>query len=139
MSTKTQAQASKIIGTYLASGTIGNVGLPGAPISHFHLTVTPSTNSVSGIVEITQAIEGPESNIVIKNVTGSIRATGYGKVTKVVELSGEYMVSFPPPAIGSYLAKFSANMAIDDNWDGRGGFTYGQNEINDVPVIADNK
>jgi len=139
MSTKTQVRSSRIVGTYLASGTIGNVGLPGAPIAHFHLTVTPSTNSVSGIVEITQAIEGPESNIIIKNVTGSIRATGLGKITKVVELRGEYVVSVPPPAIGSYLAQFSANMAIDDNWDGRGGFTYGTNEINDVPVVADNK
>jgi len=139
MNTEAQVKSSKIVGTYLASGTIGNVGLPGAPIAHFHLTVTPFTNSVSGIVEITQAIEGPESNIVIKNVTGSIRATGFGKVTKVVELSGEYVVSVPPPAIGSYLAKFSANMAIDNNWDGRGGFTYGSNDVNDVPVVADNK
>ncbi len=115
MSIESKVKESKIFGTYLASGSIGNVGLPGSQVAHFHLTVTPSTNSVAGIVEINQAIEGPESQIVVKNVTGTIQAAEFGKVTKIVSLSGEYMVSFPPPAIGSYIAKFSANMAIDDS------------------------
>jgi len=132
------SKSEVIAGAYLAKGTIGNVGMPGAPIAHFSLVVVPASNSVSGTVEITQAIEGPQSNIVVKNVTGQIRATGFGKVTKVVSLEGEYVVSVPPPAIGSYLSKFSAHMAIDNDWNGQGGFSYGNNDVEDVPVKANN-
>ncbi len=132
------AEAKAIIGTYLTKGTIGNVGMPGAPIAHFSLLVTPSTNTVSGTVEITQAIAGSGSSIVVKNVTGAIRATGYGTVTKVVSLEGEYLVSVPAPAIGTYLAKFTAHMAIDNEWNGKGGFTYGDQDIEDVPVASAN-
>lgn len=134
----TAVKSTVLAGAYLTKGTIGNVGMPGAPIAHFSLVVVPSTNIVSGTVEITQAIEGPESNIVVKNVKGHIRATGYGKVTKVVSLEGDYFVSFPPPAIGSYLGQFSAHMAIDNEWNGQGGFSYGNNNIEDVPVKSDN-
>lgn len=130
-------ETSALVGAYLVNGTAGNVGLPGAPIMHFSLVVVPGANSVSGTVEITQAIAPPNGDIVIKNVTGTIRSTGYGQVTQVVALEGEYIVSFPPPAIGSYLAKFSAHMAIDNNWTGKGGFTYGTNDVENVPVKKD--
>lgn len=134
----TAAKSTALVGAYLTKGTIGNVGMPGAPIAHFSLVVVPGANSVSGTVEITQAISGPTSNIVVKNVKGQIRATGFGKITKVVSLEGDYFVSFPPPAIGSYLGKFSAHMAIDNEWNGQGGFTYGSSNIDDVPVKSDN-
>ena len=133
MSTATAEKAtSKLIGAYLVNGTMGNVGMPGAPIMHFSLVVVPSTNSVSGTVEITQAILG--GDIVVRNVTGTIRATGYGNVTQVVALEGQYVQSVPPPAIGSYLAEFSAHMAIDNNWNGKGGFTYGNHNVENVDV-----
>lgn len=135
---ETAVKPKAIAGAYLTKGTIGNLGMPGAPIAHFSLVVVPSTNSVSGTVEITQAIEGSGSNIVVNNVKGQIRATGYGKVTKVVSLEGEYVVSVPPPAIGSYLSKFTAHMAIDNDWNGQGGFSYGNNDVEDVPVKSDN-
>jgi len=127
-------QTSVLIGAYLVNGTIGNVGMPGAPIAHFSLVVVPSANSVSGTVEITQALAPPNGHIVIKNVTGVIHATGYGSVTQVVALQGEYLQSFTPPAIGSITEKFTAHLAIDNNWDGKGGFTYGSNHIENVPV-----
>lgn len=131
-------QPSTLIGAYLSKGTIGNVGVPGAPILHYSLVVVPGANSVSGTVEITQAIAGPTSSIVFPNVTGSIRKTGYGKVTQIVALEGETVVSVPPPAIGSYLMKLSAHMAIDDSWHGTGGFTYGNHSVENVPVTPQN-
>lgn len=134
----TKVASKTLAGAYLTNGTIGNVGMPGAPIAHFSLVVVPSANSVSGTVEITQAIDGPQSEIVVKNVKGQIRSTGYGKVTKVVSLEGEYLVSVPAPAIGTYLVKFTAHMAIDNEWNGQGGFTYGDNDIDDVPVKSEN-
>lgn len=136
MSTASEtATKSSLVGAYLTKGTIGNVGMPGAPIAHFSLVVSPVSNSVSGMVEITQAINRPSIKV---NVTGSVRATGYGKVTKIVSLKGQYVVSVPPPAIGSYLENFTAYLDIDNSWNGTGGFTYGNNEINDVPVKSDN-
>ncbi|PZR12183.1 MAG: hypothetical protein DI539_20180 [Flavobacterium psychrophilum] len=133
MSTATaEKPTSKLIGAYLVNGTMGNVGMPGAPIMHFSLVVVPSTNSVSGTVEITQAILG--GDIVVRNVTGTIRATGFGSVTQVVALEGQYVQSVPPPAIGSYLADFSAHMAIDNNWNGKGGFSYANHNVENVDV-----
>jgi len=132
MNTTAEKKTSRLAGAYLVNGTMGNVGMPGAPIMHFSLVVVPSANTVSGTVEITQAISSGE--IIIKNVKGSIRATGLGNVTKVVSLEGQYVQSVAPPAIGSYLADFSAHMAINDNWEGKGGFSYGNNDVENVPV-----
>ena len=129
-----ESQPKTLIGAYLVNGTVGNVGMPGAPIMHFSLVVVPSANSVSGTVVISQAIAPPNGEIIIRNVTGSIRATGFGTVTKVVSLEGIYLKSVPPPAIGTYQEKFSAHLAIDDAWNGKGGFSYGNNDIENVPV-----
>lgn len=120
---------------YLTKGTIGNVGMPGAPIVHFSLVVSPEQNTVSGIVEITQAVDRPTIKV---NVTGNIRYTGYGDITKIVNLSGEYIVSVPPPAIGSYLQKFTAYLDVNNNWNGTGGFTFGTQKVDDVPVTSAN-
>lgn len=124
-----------LIGAYNAKGTIGNVGMPGAPVANFNLVVVPSQHSVSGTVVITQAIPGPDSNIVV-HVTGKIYSTGLGNITQVVSLNGEYMQCVPPPAIGCFLAQFNANMAIDASWNGTGGFSYLQHDIEKVPVKA---
>ena len=134
MSTVKEPQTT-IASAYLTKGTIGNVGLPGAPIAHFSLVVVAASNTVSGVVEITQAIDAKPIQV---QVTGTIRHTGYGKITKIVNLKGQYVVSVPPPAIGSYLQDFTAYLDIDNGWNGVGGFTYGNAEINDVPVTSEN-
>nr|WP_199002261.1 DUF1842 domain-containing protein [Flavobacterium sp. ASV13] len=127
--------ADLLAGAYLAKGTIGNVGTPGAPIATFSLVVVPSQNSVSGTVVITQAVNGPDSHIVVP-VKGRIYATGFGNFTKVVSLQGEYVQSFPPPAIGAFLAEFDAHLAIDNAWNGTGGFSYWRHNVENVPVKA---
>ena len=127
--------ADLLAGAYLAKGTIGNVGTPGAPIATFSLVVVPSQHSVSGTVVITQAVNGPDSHIVVP-VKGRIYATGFGNFTKVVSLQGEYVQSFPPPAIGAFLAEFDAHLAIDNEWNGTGGFSYWRHSIENVPVKA---
>jgi hypothetical protein len=124
-----------LAGAYLAKGTIGNVGTPGAPIATFSLVVVPSQHSVSGTVVITQAIPGPDSHIVV-SVTGKIYATGIGNVTQVVSLQGQYVHSVPPPAIGSFLANFDAHLAIDNAWNGKGGFSYFNHTVENVPVAS---
>jgi hypothetical protein len=127
METVLKQQTSVVTSAYLVNGTAGNVGLPGAPIMHFSLVAVPSANSVSGTMEITQAINSVNRQIIVKNVTSVIRLVGYGKVTQIVAIEGSYYQSFPPPAIGSMEQKFSANLAIDNNWTGSGGFDYADN------------
>ena len=120
---------------YFAKGTIGNVGTPGAPIATFSLVVVPTQNSVSGTVVITQAVNGPDSHIVVQ-VNGIIYATGFGKYTKVVGLRGQYVQSSAPPAVGAFLAEFDAHFAVDNEWNGTGGFSYWQNHVENVPVAS---
>ena len=132
---KSKVMSDLLAGAYLAQGTIGNVGTPGAPIAKFSLVVVPSQHTATGTVVITQTIQGPDSHIVVP-VTGKIYVTGLGKVTQVVSLQGEYVHSVPPPAIGSFLAKFDAHLAIDAAWNGTGGFSYYQHNIENVPVAA---
>jgi len=43
-------------------------------------------------------------------------------------------VSVPPPAIGSYLAKFSAALAVDKSWDGKGSYVYGNHTVTNATV-----
>jgi hypothetical protein len=66
---------------YYVRELVGNEGMPGAP---------------------------PNGEIDIPNVTGQIRHLGLGQDSMIVSLSGKYLVSFPPPAIGSYLADFNS-------------------------------
>jgi hypothetical protein len=70
-------------------------------------------------------------------VTGHVRYTGLAPYTKIVSLEGSAVISFPPPAIGSYLAPFTAAFSIDNAWDGVGGWTLGSTTVDNVPVHAD--
>lgn len=119
--TAAATQPGGLIGAYLAQGIVGNLGMPGAPIMHYSLVVVPSAHNVSGTVEITQAIAPPGVHLTI-NVTGMIRKTGLGQVTQIVALEA------------TENPQFSAHLAIDNSWQGRGGFSYNGTTIEDVPV-----
>jgi hypothetical protein len=125
------------VGLYLVNGTAGNVGLPGAPILQFSLLVNTTNGAVTGQAQLTQSIQGPLGDIHISHLTGQVRHTGFGEFTKIVALQGDALISFPPPAIGHYLAPFSAHFAVEDAWSGVGGWTLGETHIENVPVKAD--
>jgi len=122
------------IGLYLVNGIAGNEGTPGAPILHFSLLVNAASGKVSGQAEVTQALAAPYDKIHIGNITGQILGAGFGDITQLVALKGEAIVSFPPPAIGSYVESFTASFAINGEWNGRGGWVLGNQKIDDVPV-----
>src|SRR5580698_1396975 len=94
------------IGLYLVNGIAGKEGTPGAPLLHFSLLVNAVTGAITGHAVQTQAVAPPGDKIVVSNVTGTLRYAGLGHFTKLVHLEGEAVISFPPPAIGSYLAPF---------------------------------
>lgn len=67
----------------------------------------------------------PHSPTFAASASGHMHSTGLGGITKVGAVSGEAVVSFPPPAIGSYRATFSASFAVDNEWGGTGKFSVG--------------
>jgi hypothetical protein len=118
----------------LSEGTIGDLGMPGAPVAIFSLEVMSSKNSVSGRVLIKQS-PNTDTDIDIK-VVGKIHTTGFGNFTKVVSLHGQYDQSFSSDTFGGFVADFDAHFVIDDEWNGTGGFSFYKNQIENVPVEA---
>lgn len=123
------------IDTYLANVLVGNEGTPGAPLLHVAALVVVSSGLISGHARITQAIAPPNDDLHINNMTGRVRALGFGEGLRVVTLEGTYLQSFTPPAIGEIVEKFSAALILQrGEWDGVGSFTYGAHQVDDVPV-----
>lgn len=109
-------------------------GMSGAPVLVLDLLVNANTGQISGGAEISQALPPPYGQTVIPQVTGALFQTGLGPNVQLAHVTGEYVVSVPPPAIGSYLAKFSAALAVDHNWNGKGSFVYGNQTVIDATV-----
>jgi len=122
------------LGLYLVNLVMGKEGTPGAPILHLSLLVNAASGAVTGHGVQTQAVAAPGNRVEIGNITGQIHGAGFGGVTKLVALQGQAVISFPPPAIGSYLAPFAANLGVNNEWSGEGGWTLGTTRVEDVPV-----
>lgn len=116
-------------GAYLAQGTIGNVGMPGAPVVHFSFVVVPSQHKVTGSVQVTQATQNGNYS---GQVTGTLYATGFGNVTQVVGVTGSIHSDGDMPI----EIPFEAHLAIDGSWNGTGGFAYANTHVENVPVAS---
>lgn len=108
--------------------------LVGSPTLNLTVGVNAASGQVEGTAEITQALAPPHNKIVIPHLTGTVHHTGFGADTLLVSLQGEYPVSFPPPAIGMYLAHFTAAFAVDKAWNGRGTYTYDRRTVPNCTV-----
>lgn len=120
------------IGPYRTCVEVGNIGTPGASILHCNLMANAPTGEVSSFAETTQAIAPPFGTAKITGLTGRVRHTGYGDVTKIAALQGAYQEPFPPPAIGSKEGPFHAYLDLDDSWNGTDGFTSVQLDVSKV-------
>ncbi|MCF6458359.1 DUF1842 domain-containing protein [Pseudoalteromonas sp. MMG024] len=99
----------------------------GAGSMVLQLAVNPSTGTINGAAE-GHILEGTQhSPSFTGSGSGHLHATGLGTSTKVAALTGNAVVSFPPPAIGSYQTNFTASLSVDDNWNGTGSFSVGDN------------
>jgi hypothetical protein len=93
------------------------------------MTLAMAVNAVNGKVQgiatgtLLEGTEHPQTFEV--SVTGAIHATGLGTVVKVGAVEGEARVTVAPPAIGTYLAPFTASFALDSSFKGKGTFTVG--------------
>jgi len=121
-------------GLYLVNAVAGKVGTPGAPLLHLHLMVNAVTGTVTGHADETQVTAPPLHDIPITITGGHVRHVTLGRYTKLVVLIGHGTVTLKPPAIGTVLVPFHAEFAVDNKWDGIGGWTLGSTHINDVPI-----
>lgn len=112
----------------------GHLGQPGAPVLHLAMMYDSEQGSLNGEAMITQAVTPPSGRVVVRHVSGNVHGLGLGGATRAVSLQGEYVVTLPPPAIGSFLEKFSATFVTDNNWKGHGSFEFGSHKVSNVPV-----
>jgi hypothetical protein len=91
---------------------------------------------VSGHVAITQALPLSGGNISV-TVTGQVRGAGLGPITQLVALTGTYPYSPSPREPIIVTEHFNAHFAVNARWQGRGGFSYGGHDVNDVPVRSE--
>jgi hypothetical protein len=126
-------QKTDNIGLYQLCLTAGT-GKPGAPTLQLQLLVNAATGRITGQGVQTQAIAPPGNQINISNITGVMHSAGFGGITKLIALRGQAFISFPPPAIGSYIAPFEAAFATDNNFAGHGGWHLGTTVVGDAPV-----
>lgn len=115
--------------------TAGNCGMPGAPILKMVLMIDQADGTVQGKGEITQALASPYGELPVSNITGQIRAMGFGPATMSLALKGTIIATLKPPAIGTLEIPFSAFFVTDNDWMGRGYFNYPPNDVTDVPIV----
>lgn len=115
--------------------TAGSQGLPGAPILTMALMIDGVDGTVQGKGEIIQALAPPYGELPVSNITGQIRAMGFGHATMSLALKGTIITSLKPPAIGTVEIPFSAFFVTDNDWVGRGYFNYPPNDVTDVPIV----
>ena len=111
-------------------------GVVGGGSMTLQLAVDPVTGSINGRANGSIQEGTQHSPTFTASASGHTHSTGLGDITKVGAVSGQAVVSFPPPAIGSYLAPFSASFAVKEDWSGSGKFSVGDNTY-ECQVSAD--
>jgi hypothetical protein len=134
MSVTTTPKTTNGVGLAQLKLQIGT-GLPGAPSFNFNGTVFGNT-TITGDDDIAQVTAPPFPDYKVR-VHGRRTTLVFGGATDyLASLQGQYVVSFPPPAIGSYLATLEILMKLDgpNSWNGVADITYAGGHLDNVPV-----
>ncbi|MEM7360707.1 MAG: DUF1842 domain-containing protein [Pseudomonadota bacterium] len=111
---------------YLVNLKYASEGVGGGSMS-LQLAVDPIHQTLSGQAR-GKIQEGTEhSPSFTASCQGTMHSTGYGDVVNIGAVHGRAAVSAPPPLIGTYLAPFTAEFAVDGKWSGKGKFSVGGN------------
>ncbi|MDJ1157727.1 DUF1842 domain-containing protein [Chelatococcus sp. SYSU_G07232] len=111
---------------------VGYKNVPGAPLLHLALTFDEQTDDVHGVARVTQPIPYLFRPFPVR---GHYHHTGLGMDKILVGLTGEGVVSVPPPAIGTAIWPFKCTMALNPkDWGGKGSFQFGPIDVKDAPV-----
>ncbi|MCX7096860.1 MAG: hypothetical protein NTV43_03020 [Methylococcales bacterium] len=100
-------------------------GVVGSGSATLALTVEASTGVLHGQAQgtILEGTQDPQT--FTAKVSGALHSTGYGHIVRVGAVSGKAAVSVTTPAIGTYIAPFSASFSLDSNGSGQGQFSVG--------------
>jgi hypothetical protein len=107
------------------------------------MTLALTVNAVSGTLhgqargKLQEGTKNPST--FTADASGVLHSTGFGPNVKVGSVRGQAFVSFPPPAIGSYLAPFSASFSLDADGKGTGQFSVGHNTYADCVVSIETR
>jgi hypothetical protein len=112
----------------------GHLAQPGAPILHLALMYDSESGTLNGEAMISQAVTPPNGRVLVRHVSGDVRGLGLGGATRVMTVQGEFIQSLPPPAIGSFVEKFTATFVTDNHWKGHGSFEFASHKVTNVPV-----
>ena len=125
---------NKPIGMYFVRLRVENPILLGSPILDLSLSVIEATGLVNGFGDISNSVTPEAPSVHIPQVTGEVFQTGFGGNTLLVHLTGEYIASVRPPAIGTYQGPFSAAFAVERDWNGTGSFAFGRYQVTHCKV-----
>jgi hypothetical protein len=133
MQTSTPSAKANKVGLYLL-----NLRFTSKKVGAASMDLALTVNAVSGVIHgqaqgtLQAGTEHPPT--FSADATGALHSTGFGPIVKIGAVKGEAFVSFPPPAIGSYLAPFIASFGLDAQGKGTGQFTVGGNTYTDCVV-----
>lgn len=114
--------------TQIIRGTMGSIANLNSPIVKFNLTAG-SDHKVHGSVEVT--LGNPGDKPYKGNVTGTLYPTGFGKFDKVISINGNLPSQNPLTPLNF---PFNANMALEADGDGVGGFNFRGEHYEELPV-----
>ncbi|PRP70994.1 DUF1842 domain-containing protein [Chromobacterium amazonense] len=100
-------------------------GMVGAGSMVLAVTVNAATGALHGQAHGTIQEGTQHAPTFTSPATGAMHSTGFGNITRVGAVHGEAAVTLAPPAIGTYLAPFSASFGLGADWTGQGQFTVG--------------
>lgn len=123
------------IGFYTIRAKVKRPDLVGNPTLTVKLGVNAGTGHTSGTAEITQSLPPPYGKIIVPQVTGfTHHLLCSPDKLREVKVKGQYVVSAQPPAIGSWLANFTATLMLKPNGNGEGEFSYGDSKVTGCTV-----
>ncbi len=116
--------------SYLIKGRIGHAHQLDATVISYALIVTPSQQTVSGQVALSQ---GQRQLSYSGQVQGTISRTGFNGVAQLVALKGMLKATQDQLNLARHIP-FSAHLALDQDWQGTGGIQFGDLNIEHLPV-----
>lgn len=119
--------------SYLIKGRIGNPDQADGTVVSYALVVIPSQQKVTGQVALSQ---GKQQLSYSGLVQGSIQSTGFNAVTQIVALKGE-LQAVQGLFQQSASIPFAAHLALNQEWQGTGGFQFGNLSVEHLPVSHD--
>ena len=93
-----------------------------------NLLVRGGSGEITGSGEISRSLSPPTPPAHIFQLTGHVQP-GQSEDVLHVHVSGDYVESAAPPAIGSFVGPFSASCVVDKQWGGQGTFSYGRYNV----------